>query len=213
MTDTSQDCPSNWTLIDTSVRACAPKTQSASCDSAFFATEGYTYNQVCGRVIGYQQGSTDAFDFLTHTARGLEGPYMDGVSLTHGAPGSRQHIWTFAAGLSELDNRVGVTCDCSNSNLNWPYQVPSFVGRNYFCETGNIGPDHTFDSIISDDPLWDGMGCGPTSTCCQLNHPPWFCTSLPQPTSDDLELRICRDGERSDEDVLVSFIELYVAFR
>ena len=106
MTDTSQHCPSNWTLIDTSVRACSTKNQSASCDSAFFAMEGYTYNQVCGRVIGYQQGSTDAFDFLIHTARGLEGPYMDGVSLTHGAPGSRQHIWTFAAGLSELDNRV-----------------------------------------------------------------------------------------------------------
>jgi len=24
---------------------------------------------------------------------------MDGLSLTHGAPGSRQHIWTFASGF------------------------------------------------------------------------------------------------------------------
>ncbi len=45
----------------------------------------------------------------------------------------------------------------------------------------------------SDDPLWDGAGCGPTSSCCQLNNPPWFCVSFPEPTTDDLELRICTD--------------------
>ena len=40
-------------------------------------------------------------------------------------------------------------------------------------------------------PLWDGEGCGPINACCQLNNPPWFCTPLPQPTTDDIELRLC----------------------
>ena len=31
--------------------------------------------------------------------QGIDGYYVDGLSLTHGAPGSRQNIWTFASGL------------------------------------------------------------------------------------------------------------------
>ena len=38
------------------------------------------------------------------------------------------------------------------------------------------------------DPLWDGEGCGPTSICCDFNNPPWFCKTLPQPTSARLKL-------------------------
>jgi len=56
---------------------------------------------MCGRVIGYQYHSADAFaqDLGPQT---IEGPYADGVSLTHGLPGTRQHIWTFAAGVVEM---------------------------------------------------------------------------------------------------------------
>ena len=80
-------------------------------------------------------------------------------------------------------------------------QVPAFVGNDYFCATGNPGPGFITTKIYSEDPLWDGEGCGPTNACCQFNNPPWFCTTLPKPTTDDLELRICRD--QSWEDSLV----------
>ena len=30
---------------------------------------------------------------------GIDGSYVDGLSLTHGAPSSCQHIWTFASGF------------------------------------------------------------------------------------------------------------------
>ena len=64
--------------------------------------------------------------------------------------------------------------------------------------------------VYSSKPLWDGSGCGPTSTCCQFNSPPWFCTTLPERTSDDIELRICLSEVYSDEDIIVSQIEIFV---
>ena len=91
-----------------------------------------------------------------------------------------------------------------------PYDVPSFIGNNYFCATGNTGPGLTSQVIYSTDVLWDGQGCGPTNACCQLNNPPWFCTALPRPTTQDIELRVCHDQYESDEDVLPSVIKLYI---
>ena len=51
--------------------------------------------------------------------------------------------------------------------------------------------------IASSDPLRDGQGCG-SPPCCELSSPsgvtaPWFGKQLPQATTDDLEVRICRD--------------------
>ena len=66
-------------------------------------------------------------------------------------------------------------------------------------------------SIIQHDPLWDGQGCGSQSTCCGLNTPPWFCQQLPQPTTDDIELRLCGGGYPStDEDVPLEVVEIFV---
>ncbi len=89
--------------------------------------------------------------------------------------------------------------------------ITGICGDNYFCETGNTGLSHNFGNENSNDPLWDGEGCGSTSTCCQKNNPPWFCATLPQMTADDLEIRLCRDSDSTDEDIIISLIEIYVA--
>ena len=60
------------------------------------------------------------------------------------------------------------------------------------------------------DPLWDGQGCGRLNTCCAFNNPPWFMKGLPSPTVDSIEMRLCADSSRSDEDIPVETIELYV---
>ena len=214
MSDQNQQCPSGWSQIEDPVRACA--VNSTGCRSAFFSTDQFMYNHVCGRVMAYQKGTSDAFNFFDSSAKTLEGTYLNGVSLTYGAAGSRQHIWSFVAAISETRDSyyTQVTCECTNTNYNWPHQVPSFIGNNYFCDSGNPGPNHSPDATYLDDPLWDGKGCGQNSTCCQLNNPPWFCTSLPQPTSDDLELRICSDDVPSgSEDTYVYLVEIYVASR
>ena len=139
-------CPSGFTLITEPVRGCgrAPG-EAATCKSVIFSSGGQSYSRVCGRVNGYQKGTTDAFDF-GQNIHGLEEIYVDGVSLTHGAPGSRQHIWTFATAFYETSDPalaptdLGWNCPCTNTEVNWTFEVYSFIGNNYFCATGNPGP-------------------------------------------------------------------------
>ena len=218
MTDLTQQCPTNWRLVTSPVRACGRSSagEGGICDSAFFPSNSRSYTHVCGKLVGYQKGVPDAFARSIIRNPGLEGPYIDGVSLTHGAAGSRQHIWSFPAAIYETDPNYNPiwNCPCTNINVNWPYQVPSFIGNNYFCDTGSPGPlppGNRYTAVYLDDPLWDGQGCGPTNTCCEFNNPPWFCTTLSQPTSDDIELRICADNLRdTNEDILVSLIDLHI---
>ena len=209
MNDPSQQCPSNWSLVTTPVRGCG-RSNNSDCDSVIFETTGQSYSRVCGRVTAYQRGIPHAFLPSIINSTGLEDVYVDGVSLTHGAEGSRQHIWTFAAALYEGSSFPFSNCPCSNTNESWPFEIPEFVGDDYFCDTGNPGPTNDLAMTYTDDPLWDGEGCGPTSTCCEFNNPPWFCTALPQPTTDDIEVRLCLDGESGAEDVIVSLVDVYV---
>ena len=96
-----------------------------------------------------------------------------------------------------------VTCPCTNNQYSsWPFYIPEFVGKSYFCDTGNRG-DGVATTYYSNDPLWDGKGCGPFSNCCQFNSPPWFQTALPQTTSDDIELHLCFSLDSGDEDVIL----------
>ena len=101
------------------------------------------------------------------------------MSLTYGSP--RQHIWTFANALDEASASSVTGCTCTDSSR--PNPPPSFVGNDYLCETG-VPP-------LGASMLWDGQGCGPTSTCCTFNNPPWFYKQLSQSTNADLEVRLC----------------------
>ena len=206
MSDPNEVCPSNWTTYTSPRRACGTGDSagiSEQCDSVIYPnTMGQTYSRVCGRVIAYQHRSTLAFETLITQNRTLEQQYLDGVSITHGSAGSRQHVWSFASAVGDYYATMS-SCSCSSSN-NWPYST-SFVGNDYFCDTG----DHASNPNVPfpDDPLWDGAGCGPSSTCCTFNNPPWFCKTLPQPT-DDLEVRIC--DEWAFRDTPIQLMEIYV---
>ena len=94
-----------------------------------------------GRIIAYQRGSPDAFANYHYYGTTIESAYVDGVSLTHGPAGSRQHMWTFAAAIYAENDLTRNTCACLNSQYSWPQQLPPFVGNNYFCDTGNPGPE------------------------------------------------------------------------
>ena len=162
---------------------------------------------MCGRIRGYQFGSTSAF-LGASRGQGIDGYYVDGVSLTHGGAGSRHHVWTFAAGLSEVTTIFrDEACPCDTA----PYSVvPSFIEDDYFCESGLHSEWRYHSLFYPNDVLWDGQDCTSTSTCCQLNNPPWFTKNLPTSTTDDTELRICTDSTPSVEDVRLELIELYV---
>ena len=203
-TDPNTTCPSGWQLTSHSKRTCGrvSTTEWYNCASVTFPVSGGDYSRVCGRIIAYQDGGTDAFFPYHNRARTtIDDAYVCGVSLTHGSP--RQHIWTFAAGFHQTHFTYTGSCPCE-ATIN--ITIPPFVGGDYFCESGRkSGP---YDIFHADDPLWDGDGCTATSTCCSFNNPPYFTKQLPSPTTDDIEARLCHLNYF--EDSPIEFIELYV---
>ena len=174
------------------------------------------YSIVCGRIYAYQRGLSGAFAYSVYyspirlgVTASIESPYVSGLSLTHGLVGQRKHVWTFAGPHDETVRTFDTTCPCTNPAFIWTYQLHSYVGVSYFCNTGA----HTgisSDTLYKDNPLWDGEGCGTSSTCCSFNSPPWFCEHLKHHTSDDLELRLCSYWGSYLEDKLISLVEIYV---
>ena len=206
MTDTSYNCPTGLNLTSFSKRTCGRShTTWIGCSSTMFSVGGAQYSQVCGRIRGYQFGETTAFNSAN---QGIDSNYVAGISLTHGAAGSRQHIWTFAAGMAEVTtNWPDWDCPCEALANNC---VPDFVGNDYFCESGlNAAYSHRY-IFYPDDVLWDGQDCTSTSTCCQVNNPPWFTKNLPTATTDNIELRICTSYIPQFDDIPFELIELYV---
>ncbi len=123
MSDRNQQCPSNWTLVTTPIRGCGRTNRNQGvCDSVTYPVHGRTYSQVCGRVLAYQKGWPSALynSLRPSSSFALEEAYLSGVSLTHGPPDSRQHIWSFIAGEYELDDGRFKSFKCPCSTTNWP---------------------------------------------------------------------------------------------
>ena len=40
--------------------------------------------------------------------------------------------------------------------------------------------------------------------------PPWFYKQLPQPTTDAIQMRVCRNEDADNEDIAIEMIEIYV---
>ena len=195
MGDPTQSCPPAWRNRSANgVRVCGrPAGSNYQCHGNIYSS-GRIYNRVCGRVIGYQLGHTDAF----HSSGTVIQPYADGISITHGNP--RSHIWTLAAGLSENDES-GSGCPCEGGP-----SAPSFVGDNYYCESGYNGTGNP-SGLLTSDPLWDGAGCESEGSCCSTA--PWFTVDLVNSTSDDIEVRICSNADDT-EDSPIHLLEFYI---
>ena len=138
----------------------------------------------------------------------IDGSYACGVSVTHGTP--QNHIWTFVAGRSEGNPTWYTVCPCDSTST---IRIPPFVGNDYFCESGinepwSSGPSRYI--LHSNDTLWDGEDCLPSSTCCSQHNPPYFTKQLPTPTTDDIEARICLYGSLYCANLAVELVELYV---
>ena len=201
MSDNTQDCPSGFQEYRSVwSRVCFNGLNyGKSCGSIKFPTNGIAYTQICGRVVGYQKGSTNGII----SSGDIDSAYLDGVSITRGSP--REHVWSYIAGLR---SDIASSCPCSHgSDVN----VPSFVGDDYYCESGtNNKPS---DKIYGDDPLWDGQKCPPPEApCCKSpNMPPWFHRGYGNATSTDyLELRVCCDEFWSNKAVPIELYEIYI---
>ena len=187
-----QSCPGQWNPVTSPVRGCAGA--NISCRSAFSDNTSTAYRKVCGRITGEGVGTPDAFYRFISGQDTIEGNYLEGVSITHGAPGSRTHVWTFGAGHGGTGR-----CPCDNSDRTFAPLPPAEVGENYFCDRA--------DRL---DPLWTGESCMNDNPCCSFHNPPYFSVQLPAATTDRIELRICTDENFANEPVSVLLAELYV---
>ena len=210
MRDTTNQCTDNLRFMTFPLRTCTTMTSdSGSCSSDKFSVQGFQYSKVCGRIRAYQVGSPDAFGSETGNRSNIDTYYVDGISLTHGSS-PRQHIWTFACAVSEQEQSPTNICPCTNTALSSMVPPPPpFVGNDYFCDTGSE-IELNLQAFYAEDPLWDGAGCGPQSMCCSFNNPPWFYKQLPQATTDDIEMRVCRDEESDNEDIALDIVEIFV---
>ena len=201
MADSCEKCPDEFRLYnEDGVRACGrPVNSGSSCVGITFPSRNIEYSQVCGKVIGYQVGHTDG---ARYSNGDINFRYSDGISLTHGNP--RSHIWTFMVGSTDnLHSR----CPCGSND---PKTPPSFVGSDYYCESGCLNYP-VEGKFYTNDPVWDGHQCGSSeTTCCQRTDIPWFNKKLNCSTTDNIEMRICLDEGTSDEDCAVAHYEIYV---
>lgn len=187
MSRSDEQCPDGLTLITSPTRLC--RISGARCHTVTYSTINMQYKTVCGTVIGYGFGSTDAFaDLCRNECDTIDGPYVDGVSITHGSP--RKHIWSFA-----MDAPFVTRCPCNSRSS---YVSPSYVGDDYNCET-----------YVPSEPVWDGQNCMPAGEqCCQRS--PMFCKELSEPTTDDIEVRVCTDESLGNEGVAVEVVKIYI---
>ena len=169
------------------------------CSSAYFSTNGTSYQRVCGWARGYQRGQTLGFRGSNNN---IDRVHVPGLSIIYSS-NPHQHIWTFATGNSETINSV-FSCPCSHNLSTHP---PSSVGNNYYYESGSVsspyGGLYYFNDILWDGAYWDNEGA-----CYNKSTQPWFFRQLNQTTQDDIEARICIYSE--GRETLIDQLELYI---
>ena len=197
MTDPTQQCPRQFRLITSPRRVCGKSTDSSGCDATYYETHNLQYSKVAGRAAGYMQNTADGLVTGPRCPScNINKPYVDGISITHGYP--RVHIWTYAGSHNPHIDYCPCTIDAS-----FGQSQPNFVGSDYYCEVASSMTDR----------LWDGEGCtGREVPCCQRvrERSGWFIKEINAPSTNDIEVRICTDEERSNEDIWVERFELYV---
>ena len=177
-------CPNGLQRRDSPL-SCRRTDIGGGCSAVTYAIND-NYKCIFGRINALQVGTPDGFQ--QHGSSRPATPtindnYIDGVSLTH-SNSPRTHIWTYAATTPSCTS-------CSN-------RFPAFLDSSQYTCDANSGC--AFNQVCS-TLLWNGNECVGTTT---------FYRQLPQPTSDDIEMRVCRDEDRLNEDFWLTFIEIYV---
>ena len=165
-------------------------------------TYGISYSQVCGRLRGYQVGTTGAF---SPYGKNLD-VVIDDILISHGK--AQEHIWAYATARKKPNvtaNARKRICPC---HPEFNGQVPPFIGNDYYCDSGVENDSVALGQFYS-TPLWTAEGCAPPD-CCFPSKIPWFCKTLPVPTTDYIEIRNCHSGPASNEDTALDLIELYI---
>ena len=183
-------CPDTFEVRvpNSNPRLCRRTATTQGCNSVMYHSNDMSYSQVCGTVRVHPEGSPDGFDTFND-----DSIYVDGVYFTYGDSSNRNHIWTYTAATTVGSSTRG----CDQCNHEKPSNIP---GTNFTCTSAHCSDaDNCFPNT-----LW-----GNEAQQCFGNET--FYRQLSESTTDDIEMRVCRDQRRSDEDILISFVELYVS--
>ncbi len=171
----SDTCPGEWVQHSTE-GLCYGNLSSGGERSATFDALGLTWDEALVEVCMRQYRSDDAFQRSGSPT--LEDSYVDGLSLTHGASGARQHLYSWGIGSTQ---GLNPTYDCPADGGQSP---PSFVGSAWSCDSGDS--DSGRESVWYTPRLFEG----------DLQQ-----VALSTSTSEDVEARISFDQATSDEDI------------
>ena len=197
----NKSCPGDLTFISSPIHTCGGPT-TAGCASANFSTHGMSYSQVCGRLRGYQVGTPNGFGpYVNDLAR--PDLVIDGILISHGK--AQKHIWAYVCGTAKtMAYHTSYLCPCTDPKHTGI--VPPFIGNDYYCDSG-VESDPVPGQFYT-TPLWTGEGCVPPNFCCSYSGMPWFCKTLPVPTTDYIEIRNCHNQDL--EDTALELIEFYI---
>lgn len=209
MKNHTQNCPSVWKQITSDgnlTRTCGKKTNGSGCDSLVISTRGKPYKSVQGQITAYQFGTPDAFQ--VNTSSNIDDAYVDGISITHGQ-NPRKHIFTLAVGIVQYFAPEELQLStCPNTGYGLP--PPTFVAEKYFCSSGAPGPDIVGGTHYGGIPLWSNHYESKCDKCYDTTKPRSFSITMPENTTDDLELRVCTDEDLTNEDIRIEKVDIYI---
>ena len=199
-TNAGQGCPSGWQSSSYSGVNFCRQSDNVHCVSAYFPTNGVSYQRVCGRARGFQKGAAVGFYYQN---QGIASYYADGLLITRGS--NSEHIWSYVAGYYDNHTQSFLNCPCAFGHGR---PSPAFVDTNFYCESG---ADDTldYDAYYLNDTLWDRSGCF-TSECCSNPLQPWFFRQLRGVTSNRIQVRICTGWQFRRSGILIDQLELYI---
>ena len=207
-------CPDGWTFATTPVGLGCTRPDDDDCALATFPTGSLEFKRVCGRVTGAASGTPDGFE--AQDGRVVNGvPLAEGVTLTLRTPFA--HIWTFAA---VDDGTNGIACPFNEDNFGGDFDEDTltFVQDNHFCDIESVesgAKRRRRVALPTQRRLWTGV-CDdlPNDSnaleACNFNDPPYFNVTLANPTTDDIDARICLSDDAGEEQVFVESMVLFV---
>ena len=177
-----QNCPRELKqeIFNSNITTCVVRENGGGCTSILYNSRDIPYSRVCGRIRAYKIGTPDGFRGIHSVLGRINGNYLDGISITVNTPTKRAHVWSLVAGPSCFDNR------------------PNFVGKDLVCDQS----PNCDKKALCDTLLWK-------SQQYERNVSSWMKEFL-FPLVSDIEVRVCRDQKRSDEDLAITTLELYV---
>ena len=208
MSSASKKCPNEqFSYINKGeLHLCRIKSDKMGCATASYSSHGIKYSTICGYARGYQKGQTQAFN----NYRSPYGNYLDGVGIIRYNKSTRKenHVWSYASGRNEK-SQGSSACPC-NKGASKKSEPPSFVGSNYYCESGTSINYPGVGRFYSQDPLWDGKGFNNRERPCRKGMMPYFKRTYGSATTDYIIVKLCRTGAKRVRDVYLKGYGVFV---